>query len=355
MLAVGMAGSGGACGGATTAAPAAPDGSAPADAASTADAAAPTVASVNRWTSLASMSRARFRLAAAPVVGFGVVAMGGSDGADNDLESIELYRPESKAWTMGASMSTRRTSAAAAPLAIDNIDGVIVIGGKPDISTGILATAAFYDPWKNTWADVASMSVARSDHAAAPVTIGGVPGVLAVGGLSNSVSSGVAASAEVYDATTKGWRTLAPMPTARFGLAAAPVTVGAVHGVLVVGGADMGHVFAVAELYDPVADRWTTVAPMSTTRVGAAAAPVTIGGVTGVLVVGGAVDMSGGGVLASCEFYDPIANVWRAMASMSTPRRDLAAGAVNIGGVDAVLAIGGSTPSTLATAELYTP
>src|SRR5947209_3038111 len=59
--------------------------------------------------------------------------------------------------------------------------GVLALGGS-DNTTATLASAEFYDPAANTWSPVPAMSFSRYWPAAAPVTVSGFQGVLAIGG-----------------------------------------------------------------------------------------------------------------------------------------------------------------------------
>ncbi len=76
------------------------------------------------------------------------------------------------------------------------------------------------------------------------------------------------AAVEAYDPAEDRWVSLAPLPTARSGLAAAVVG----DRVVVAGGEDpslvRGKVFAEVEIYDPKADRWEVAPPMPTPRHG---------------------------------------------------------------------------------------
>jgi len=64
------------------------------------------------------------------------------------------------------------------------------------------------------------------------------------------------------------WTTLAPMPTARHGLAAAAGSDGKIYAI---GGTiSSGAAVATMEAYDPVADTWSAAAPMSAARTGLA-------------------------------------------------------------------------------------
>jgi hypothetical protein len=75
--------------------------------------------------------------------------------------------------------------------------------------------------------------------------------------------------------------------------------------VLVVGGSDdVPEDIAVAEIYDPEAETWTRVAPMSTPRIDHTATLLPSGEV---LVAGG---YSGSSMLASAEVFDPGSGTW---------------------------------------------
>jgi hypothetical protein len=75
---------------------------------------------------------------------------------------------------------------------------------------------------------------------------------------------------------------------------------------------------AVTEIYDPVADRWTTGAPMPTKRSGIATA-----------VLGGKIFVFGGeapsGTFREVEAYDPKTGIWTSRAPGPNPRHGLGA------------------------------
>jgi len=308
----------------------------------------------NAWRTVGSMTTARENLATAPVtVGGvpGVLAMGGFYGGAPS--TAEFYNPGTNSWSSVANMTTARVSLAAAPVSVGGVSGVLAMGGwNPSPGGGDPSTAEFYNPGTNSWSLVASMTAARVCLAAAPVTVGGVAGVLAVGG---SGTSGYLSSAEFYDPGTNSWSPVASMTTVRERLAAAPVTVGGVAGVLAMGGFIGGSSYlSTAEFYDPGANSWSPVASMTTAREYLAAAAMTIGGVPGVFAVGGS---NGSSDLSTVEFYNPGANSWSPVGSMTTAREGLAAAPVMVGGGPSVLAVGGFVwpNSFLSTAEFYCP
>ena len=188
------------------------------------------------------------------------------------------------------------------------------------------------------WSAKAPMPTARYLLAAA--TVNGV--IYAIGG-GYSYSDTLTAN-EAYDPVTNSWSTKASMPTARQGLAAATV-----NGVIyAIGGGDysgVGTILTTVEAYDPATNTWSTKAPMPTARCYPAAA--TLNGV--IYAIGGADNVS---LLTTVEAYDPATNTWSYKASMSTGRYGLAAATVN----DVIYAIGGLDGVTgrLATNEAYT-
>lgn len=297
------------------------------------------------------MTTARQGPGAAPVTiggASGVLAVGGkTSGAWTS--TTEFYQPATNSWVSRASMPTARWGLAAAPVTVSGAAGILAVGGRNAMN---LANAEFYDPVVDTWFAKAPMPTARRSLAAAPATISGVAGVLVVGGAN---LSGQLSTAEFYDPVSDTWTLKAPMLTARNALAAAPVTISGVAGVLAVGGNDGTNPLSIVEFYDPTADSWRSMTPMITARQGLAAAPVTLGGAMGVLAVGGGGNY---GYFSAAEFYNPAASSWSAVTQMPTARQALGAASVTVGGVTGVLAVGGTNNGgtlALSTAELYCP
>jgi N-acetylneuraminic acid mutarotase len=125
----------------------------------------------------------------------------------------------------------------------------------------------------------------------------------------------------VYDPNTDAWATLATMPTARSGSAAAVV-----NGILYVIGGNLtdGTTCSIVEAYDPVANTWSTKASAPSVRFFAD------GGVLNglIYVVGGGVNGTGA-VLATVEAYDPALDAWTTLAPMPTPTLLPGAGVIN--------------------------
>ena len=96
-----------------------------------------------------------------------------------------------------------------------------------------------------------------------------------------------------------------------------------VEKLYIVGGYDGSGALATFYRYDSMANVWEAMAPMSTARDNSAAATV-----DGKLYVMGGYD-DDGDALSSVERYDPAKNAWEAVAPMSTARDNSAAAAVD--------------------------
>jgi hypothetical protein len=132
---------------------------------------------------------------------------------------------------------------------------------------------------------------------------------------------GILADLDRYDAFRDSWRSLADMPTARAGLAAAMLghSIYAIGGRLNGGGPCSGREVDSVERYDIASDTWVTLAPLPRARSDAAAAAVNgkiyvFGGCrihpqTGELIV-----------LRRVDIYSPRSNTWSS-APLDLPRK----------------------------------
>jgi N-acetylneuraminic acid mutarotase len=103
----------------------------------------------------------------------------------------------------------------------------------------------------------------------------------------------------------------------------------------------------VNEEYDPQADRWRTRAPMPTPRSGIAAAALN----GRIFVFGGE---SPSGTFGETESYEPVKNEWRSWTPMPTARHGLGAAVL---GRQIYVPSGGPTPggSYSSANEVFTP
>ncbi|MFE2306939.1 Kelch repeat-containing protein [Streptomyces sp. NPDC059411] len=197
------------------------------------------------------------------------------------------------------------------------------------VLAGILPAAASNG---TIWTTLPSMPTPRRDHASAVAPC--PPGqtgvcVYSVGGHG---ADGDLARAESYNRITNAWSTLPPMPTRRLGAAAVAATCPPGQTgtcVYVIGGEILVPENAipqsVVESYNPVTNAWSTVTPLRTARFGlaAAAAPCPAGqGGTCVYAVGGS---NSSGPLGTAESYNPTNNSWSTVTAMPTPRGFLGA------------------------------
>ncbi|WNG47590.1 hypothetical protein F0U60_28300 [Archangium minus] len=171
----------------------------------------------------------------------GKVLIIGGGGLYEDVVSVELYDPETYAWTPLTNLTDERSSHTATLLP----DGKVLVAGGYDASFKILASAELYDPTGNgttTWLEH-TLSEPRRGHTASLLANGKV---LVVGGRANT---SVSNSADLYDPSTKTWSTTVPMTSGRVWHEASVLPTGQ---VLVTGGYDSsGAILSSAELYTP--------------------------------------------------------------------------------------------------------
>src|SRR5437899_3387390 len=182
------------------------------------------------------------------------------------------------------------------------------------------------------------------------MTVGGVGKVIITA--YGASSTGDTNLTRLYDVTADSWSLGSPAPLPARSEAAYGDTTHAGF-LYVIGGGNSGGVLSDLQRYDPVTDTWTTLASMSTARAGAVAAAVD----NNIFVIGGrssaAGPCNGGPYMATVEKYDVDTNTWSTVASLPSPRSDLAA--VAHGGK--VYVFGGCTGTGTVTSEvdMYSP
>jgi hypothetical protein len=155
-----------------------------------------------------------------------------------------------------------------------------------------------------TWTVTGSLNTARADHTATLLPNGQV---LVAGGKS---ATGILASAEIYNPSTREWTVTGSMATPRIGHQATLLPGGQ---VLVSGGDNTTGALASAELYNPSTGKWTTTGSMTIPR--------TLHGAT-LLLNGQVLVAAGNNTVGStgntAEVYNPSAGTWRATGSMQS-------------------------------------
>ncbi|PYN64194.1 MAG: hypothetical protein DMD90_14695 [Candidatus Rokuibacteriota bacterium] len=176
-------------------------------------------------------------------------------------------------------------------------------------------------------------------------------GGLAAAGVGNRIhalggtSDGVTNAHEIYDAVANRWSSANPLPTARDHLAAV-----AFRGqIWVLGGREsfIGTQFANVEVYDPATDSWRVAPPLPSARGGLAAAALP----DRILVFGGEAPLR---IFSATEMYEAVTNRWISKTPMPTPRHGIGAAVVD-GRI--IIPGGGRQPGLAATHvnEAYVP
>jgi hypothetical protein len=249
------------------------------------------------------------------------LVMGGSNGNNGGLSSMEQYDITSGEWSKKAAMGTGRSDFGACVFAGE----AYVIGGL-DAYRNPLSSVEKYSPSSDTWSVVAPLPEARALCAA--VSVGSAIYVLS--GVIGDYE-GQTESSFKFDGAQGVWSRVAPMPEARFDFSACAVgtDIYAFRGFDAHG---MGQ--ASVFKYDTVANAWSVLAPMPDSDFGNSAS-----------VVDGQVYIIGAGG-DSCDFlrFAPVTGTWSTLAS-TTYRRFYATSFV-LGGC--LYAAGGTaSPSTV--------
>jgi len=295
------------------------------------------------WTTTGSLNTGRFQHTATLLPNGKVLVAGGEGSGTTWLASAELYDPSGGSWTATGSLNTGRYQHTATLLANGT---VLVAGGMGQLSGSIeapLASAEVYNPTFGTWTKngIGALNKARSWHTATLLPNGKV---LVAGG---NGSSGVSATAELYDPTSWAWTTTSSLNTARKEHTATLLPNGQ---VLVAGGIDASNnPLASAELYDWAAGSWTATGSIAH-RLAAHTATLLPSG--NVLVAGGVVSESGT-TTNGAALYNPADGTWTLTGSLNTVRYWHTATLLANGKV--LVAGGYDGTNALASAELFDP
>ena len=263
------------------------------------------------------------------------------------------------ALTLGTTTITATSGTVSGTLSLNTIAATIqtMVIAPAALQTGVgitrrfTATGTFSD---GSVADVTTSATWATQIAGIASVSNGAASGLAIGTTSVTATLGTVAASASVAVTTNTWTAAPQMPTER--VAGHTATLLPSGKLLVVGGVkSAGAGTAAADLFDPVALTWTSVAPMNVMRSSHAATLLADGRV---LVTGGSTvsSVAAKGYVnnASAEIYDPVANTRTATPPMSDARSHHTATLLPDG---KVLVVGGENVQYLVepTAEVYDP
>ncbi len=252
------------------------------------------------WSTLTSMPAPRAEASVAVGHDGNIYVFGGTNGVNEDYNTVFIYHPQGNSWSMGATLPFDVEGSAAVTLP----DGrIMVIGGGTGCHNTqqctTYKTVEAYNVRSHAWSLLAPM---RTSHYNFPAVLGSDGRVYALGGW-NGISA--LATVEAYDIRANNWTNVANLPQAEEG-AAAVVTR---HRIAVMGGYDGEHtVYNNLFVYDGRA--WNSGSPMPTARTFLGAAVSSQGLI---FAIGGFMPQS---TLATVEAYDPKTDAWSRKAPL---------------------------------------
>ena len=307
-------------------------------------------------TSTLTLNTSRYQHSATLLDNGEVLIAGGvtcpSAGSCTYLNSAELYNPNSGTTANTGPLATARS----APAVLLGNGKVLIAGGYACDASGncaSLRSAEIYDPAVGTFSSAGNMTTDRYGHTMTPINSGQI---LITGGetCSSATSCSALTSAEIYDPVAGTFTPTGSLNAARYNASAIALNSGQ---VLVAGGFDGTSYPPVGELYDPIANTFsTTSANLNTPR---ANATMTLLDGGSVLIAGGTTCSTPGCPTSVAELYSngsffyfsyPTSNMtvarWNQSATLLTNGQILLAG-----GYDACASSCASDPTT----ELFNP
>ena len=254
---------------------------------------------------------------AAATLGGKVYVLGGTARAER---TPFVYDPAADAWQRGPRMP-EGFPPVVSPAVVAHRGALLVIGGLIAGSASATAKVIALDPATGAWSSLAPLPMPLG--AAVAQAIG--EDLYVAGGLDGTASH---AELWVMRAGSDAWSPAAAMSSARHGAASA--VIGG-HLFVFGGTREGGAALALAEVYDPVTNEWSALAPLP--------APLSFAGATAghgrAVVLAGDTGSAAG---TPAWLYDPIADAWSALPPSPRPRSRAAAAWLG----DAVYVLGGA-------------
>ena len=239
-----------------------------------------------------------------------ILIAGGADANDQAVASAQLYLPATNLLEPTGSMKAARTDFSATTLD----DGRVLIAGGADATNGnATASAELYDPALRGFVHTGSMKTARENQSAVKLPDGRV---LIVGGDQGCWQDQckLVNSAEIYDPASGTFKILTAALPGRLNDVVALLPDG--H-VLIAGGENAGgDVLASAQVLDPASGRISHVGSLTVPRDYASVTRLEDGQM---LIVGGFNDSSSSDAAPSAEIYDMAAGVFKRTGDMDKP------------------------------------
>lgn len=302
----------------------------------------------------------------------GRVLLGGGSTTDllgNTVPSSDLrvFEPQTQTFT---DLAASLTYATIAPAVVKLSDGRVLFCGGLGAGESVLSGASIFDPVSGNSSAAASMGTSRTQHTATLLADGRVfvtGGIKAINAADPIASLGdILKSSEVYDPVANSWSSAASMSLPRVGHQASLLPSGR---VLITGGLEIGSLFGIplpsivstAMRYNPVNNSMIGTSGMSGPRALHGQMTLADGRV---LVVGGAdgdVLTQNFNSLSTCRTYDEGTNSWTNVTSLpevrTFPNLVELGGEVHVlsglGTID-VLTLTGNPVLTIATGDLTT-
>ena len=238
-----------------------------------------------------------------------VVMAGGSEWVGDHwavIDRVDVYLPLERKWIQGHSMLQARTGQRATAL----LDGRVFVTGGYD-GPRLIGTSEIYDPRTDTWTRAAPMPYVRGDFAMTTLRSGKI---LVAGGLAGKDSAPTLTSI-FYVPELNEWLGGPPLNAVRVLFAQAKLSNG---DLLIIGG--QGAASGTAERYDVRQGLFIYAGTLVIPRLVADAAALPDGRA---IVTGGLPESPSRrdfSPLSRTELWDPVTNLWREVAPVSSAR-----------------------------------